>query len=330
MSTRNVEKRKKRRRRRKVKPKVKIVTAAVVIVLALGTYTGIRIYQNQNMADPFGDISSQDIEDDDSFNLQGETATCTVFDVGQGEAVLIKSGATDILVDTGPEDKADALCKALSEKVNGNIEYLVLSDAGPGRTGGVDKIMEKFSIDTCILGGSCDPDGTIRPKLAKCKEIVDGSELSYDIGSASTLFILNPEVSSFDERDRSLITYFTFSNTGFLLLSDAGPEEISRAFGDVNECNLVLLSRFGDTEANLAIPDDVYNMTAVASTADKASFPSEKLSSHLKGDIYATCNDGTMEFVSTGDSVELQEKPELEEDSAGTSEEPKQESADNS
>lgn len=315
MTNRNLEKRRKRRRKRKVKTSVKLIAAASIAVILLGTYVGLKIYQSRHAADPFGDIRNQDIEDDESFEVTDGAVSYKVLDAGNGEAILIKFGNAEALIDTGAEDHAESLQKALKENVNGRLEYLVLSGPGPGRTGCVSTVLDTVSVDTCILGEMGEQDKEIRDKLSKCKSIIDGESMSLDMGAAATLSVIKPDVSSSEAGDRSLVTYFTYGSTGFLALSDAGREEISRAFGDVTACNVVVLSRFGAEEPNLAIPDGTYVGHYVASAVKESGVPSEVLDDHLGGTILTTGENGTIEFSTDGNAVELIEKtPEPEEE----------------
>ena len=304
MSTRNTEKRKKRRRRRKVKTSVKLITAVVVLVLSLGTYTGIRIYQLRNNPDPYGDISSQDLADDDSFTVADGSANYTVLNLGQGEAIRVKVGNVEALIDTGPADKSKELMKALKENVSGQLEYLVITSPAPGRTGGIGAVVDGMSVGTCVYCDLGEEGGEIREKLLKCKTAFPGKDMSLDMGVDATLSIIKPEVSSSDARDQSLVTYFTYGTTGFVGLSDAGKEEISRAFGDIVMSNVVVLSQYGASEPNMAIPEGNYSTTFIASAAKDSGVPTEELTDHLKGSVLTTSSEGNINLVSTGSVVE--------------------------
>lgn len=329
MANRNVERRKKRRRRRKVKPKVKLITAVIIMVIALGTYTGFRIYLSRNAADPFGDISKQDIADDDTFVVSEGTAKYKVYDTGKGEAILFKAGDVEALVDTGTEEHADALVNSLQEEITGDLDYLILTSPAAGRVGGFDKVASTLSIKTCVIGELGDKAREIRSKLKGCDKILVGADLSMDAGAGATLSIIKPEVSSSDQRDRSLITYFTFGETGFVALSDAGKEEISRAFGDITDCNVIVLSSYGAEEPNMALSEGNYGVTCVVSADKKSGNPSDALSDHLKGTVVTTYDLGTLEFLSDGSSVELVEKEdEKSEDKEDDDEEDEEEESD--
>ena len=304
MSTRNAEKRKKRRRRRKVKTSVKLITAAVVLVLTLGTYTGYRIYLIRHNPDPYGDINSQDLVDDDSFTVTEGDAKYSVLNMGQGEAILIKVGNVEALIDTGPADKTKDLMKVLKEDVSGQLEYLVITSPAPGRTGGIASVVDEMDVGTCVFCDLGEDGGENREKLLKCKTAFQGKDMSLDMGKDATLSIIKPEVSSDDERDRSLVTYFTYGSTGFVGLSDAGKEEISRAFGDITSANVVVLSQYGASESNMAIPEGNYSTTFIASASKDSGAPTEELEDYLKGSVVTTYTDGKVDFISTGNAVE--------------------------
>ena len=308
MSTRNVDKRKKRRRRRRVKSKVKLIAVAVAVVIALGAYAGYTFYRSAHSPNTYGGIGDADVSYDDSFTLTDGNADYIVFDVGAGEAILAKSGTTEILIDTGDKAHAKALAKELKGRISGDLDYLVLTGPADGRTGGLGKILKKYNVGVCILGEMGEKDAEIREKLSVCKEVTDGTNLSYDIGTAGTFSVIKPDVSSNEPGDRSLVTYFRFGDAGFLALSDAGAEEVSRAYASAEACNVVVLARNGAEKPNMALPAGSFGVIYVASTVKEAGFPSDALREHLNSTMYSTCEGGTVEFTTGGSGVQLVEK----------------------
>ena len=92
-----------------------------------------------------------DTEGDD-ITLTDGAIKYTVFDLGGGEAILIENGEVDILIDAGTEKSAKKLCKALEKRVDGDIDYYILSSSSDKRVGGTEAIFNNFKVDTCVLG----------------------------------------------------------------------------------------------------------------------------------------------------------------------------------
>lgn len=304
MANRNREKRQKRRRRRKVKSSFRVGAIIAVCAVLAAAYIGYDIYTKATAADQYGDVGKKKVEEDVTFTLTKGAATYTVFDVGKGEAILIQRNGVDVLVDTGTKESAADLCKKLKKKVSGKIEYLILSSPTEGRIGGIEEVFSNFDIGTCVIGEMGDQEKRVWAQTAKAEKIVNGDNLSYDVGDAATLFVIKPGVSSDEPLDRSLVTYFSFGTTGFLALSDAGREEISRSFGNVSACNVIVLSRNGDLRQNRAVPDNSYDYI-IASAPLKNAASASDIKESLRGDYFVTGEVGDIEFVTNGSEVTM-------------------------
>lgn len=313
MSSRNREKRQKRRRRKKMKASVRNALLVTLCVVLFGSYVGYRFYTGVNKEDLFGDIGGgQDLQEDDSFVLTSGAITYTVYSVGEGEAILIQNSGTEALIDTGTKESSESLVKKLKGKIHGDLEYLVLTSPSEGRLGGLEAVCENFNIKNCIVGEMRDQEKFVWRNISKAGKVINGDNLSYDIGGAATLFIIKPDVSSDDPGDRSLVTYFNYGTTGFLALSDAGKEEISRAFGNVSDVSVIVPARFGEEGVNRVVPDGRYAYVAVSNTS-KSKPASGSLSEVISGTTYVTGVVDDLVFMSDGSKVTLTGE-ELKED----------------
>ena len=313
MASRNREKRQKRRRRRKMKPSFRNAMLILAIIVIFGGYTGSRYYISTHMPDRLGGINTQDLQEDDSFTVTRGSAEYTVLKAGQGEAILIKKGAVEVLIDTGTKESAKKLCKRLKSEISGSLDYLILTSSSAGRLGGLKRIMKDFTVDTCIVGEMGDMKDEISDMTAQAVAVVAGDNLAYDIGDDATVFIIKPDVSSDDVRDRSLVTYFTFGETGFLALSDAGKEEISRAFGNVSACDVVVLSRNGTKEVNMAVPQKYYKYVVASASRERSMFSEDLAESLGRQDLYYTGVTGTLKFITDGTNIELDKEDVISE-----------------
>lgn len=285
-----------------MKASVRNALIGIIAVILIGGYAGYNFYMQSQQGEMFGDVGSQEVKEDESFTVTNGTVSYTVFDVGVGSAILAKSKSVEALIDTGTEESADNLLKALKGKIDGELEYLVLTSSSKNRLGGLEKICAEYDVGTCVVGEMGDMEKYVWKSLSTEGEVVNGADLSYDIGEGATLFIIKPSVSSDDPLDRCLVTNFTFGETGFVSLSDAGKEEISRAFGNIYTANVIVPSRNGDATINKVVPDLSYKYVAVPNV--KGSGPAEgSLDEMLRGKIYVTGVLGELEFTSDGKEV---------------------------
>lgn len=85
-----------------------------------------------------------------------ETDCLTVyfFDVGQGDAALIRTPDGDVLIDTGTEDSQELLCLRLEQLGVTEIQILILSHLDEDHVGGADGILERFSVGEIWTNGA--------------------------------------------------------------------------------------------------------------------------------------------------------------------------------
>ncbi len=81
----------------------------------------------------------------------GAEAAVTVFDVGQGDAVLIAQGGEYALIDAGTPESAEGLCAALRGAGVARLKLLVLTHPHADHSGGMTEILKNFNVDTLIL-----------------------------------------------------------------------------------------------------------------------------------------------------------------------------------
>ncbi|MFH1306078.1 MAG: MBL fold metallo-hydrolase [Candidatus Micrarchaeota archaeon] len=68
------------------------------------------------------------------------------FDVGHGDATLVRTGEFTMLIDAGPTDMAGNLTNMLKEAGVEEIDVLVISTWAPEKIGGVKTIFKRFSV----------------------------------------------------------------------------------------------------------------------------------------------------------------------------------------
>lgn len=305
MSEKSISKRKKRRYKKRLKTPVKFWIAIIVILACTGAYCGVRIYRYTHSENPYGKVGESDPQEElELLDLTEKSASYEILDVGSGEAILIRYEDREALIDTGTEASANKLKKALEGKIKGKLDYLVITGPSAGRIGGIKTVAEDYQIATCIVGELGDSENAVKDALkGKTEEIVEGENATFDLGDGVTLFIIKPDVSSADPLDRSLVTYFTFENKGFIALSDAGREETARALSGINRCEVVVLSRNGNKDAYRGLTELVQADYYIASTSKEAGFPTLEAEDYFSNRAYSTGARGNISFTVTGSDL---------------------------
>lgn len=301
-----IAKRRQRRRRRRLKPQVKLFLFLFICFAATGGYVGYKYYQSQNAPDPYGKMESlQNASKKNNYDLVDDTmpaALYWVIDVGAGEAIYVKSGETDILIDTGCDVDGKKVIDAVKGELTDGLDYLLVTSPSKRRIGGLKAVCDALKpakIITCPLDGET--------KMTFIRSVGDipteeGKNMTLNLSENSFFYIFLPEVSSDDPYDKSLMTYFKYGNTGFFAESDAGEEEEARVLPDIKNIDVLVLARAGSSAVNQLAPSTNAATYAVSDAAGGG--PDEAVIDGIRGTIYATYSSGTLKFTSNGQTVE--------------------------
>lgn len=169
-------------------------------------------------------------------------------DVGQGDAILLKYGFWQMLIDAGYNDSVlDCLNQHLPfwDK---QIEVVVITHPHSDHFGGLPDVLENYQIKDLILTDVADTEEfknllflmkTTQSSQAMFRNGVLGRKISFS--PAGELLVLSPFDSQINAMNASIID---FSET---MLSDVRRAEYAYD-GDLNERSIVLLLRYFEFE----------------------------------------------------------------------------------
>ena len=144
-------------------------------------------------------------------------------DIGQGDAVLLRSGSSIALVDTGPEP--DALRACLARVGIAHIDLLVLTHYDLDHAGGVDAVTGM--VDTVLHGPPADAvDRGILSRLSDAgADVIDAYQgLHGTLGAAQWRVVWPPQhsVAFPSGNDASVVVDLRAGGVSMLLLGDMG------------------------------------------------------------------------------------------------------------
>ncbi|MBU0532747.1 hypothetical protein KKB44_04605 [Candidatus Micrarchaeota archaeon] len=139
-----------------------------------------------------------------------------------GDAILIKKGDLDILVDAGPQEKGNDVVDFLNSRSVDDIELLISTNADPRHYGGIKTVANNFEIGEVWWTGDTFANtayaDAINKTGAKIEKVWDGHTAELN---GITLEILNPsETERFgDVNNDAIVTRITDRNFSLLLTS---------------------------------------------------------------------------------------------------------------
>ena len=268
--------------------------------------------------------------------------TISMLDIGQGDAVLIQTGAKNILIDTGDDkyyedgkkgkENTQLLTELQKLKID-HIDTLVMTHAHADHIGKADKVIAQYGVKELVYNGipstskyfinalkAAKANGTQQVKV-KAGDVLDfGNGVSFEIVSPSQSLIDEDTAAikakkKVDVNNESVVGRLTFGNFAMLFTGDAeGPveKEMVASYGKKLKCQVLKAGHHGSKTSStaeflkLVQPESVVMSLGVN---NQYGHPHEALLNRLQKqgvkNIYRTDANGTITIVSDGNSYSI-------------------------
>lgn len=268
--------------------------------------------------------------------------TISMLDIGQGDAVLIQTGAKNILIDTGDDkyyedgkkgkENTQLLTELQKLKID-HIDTLVMTHAHADHIGKADKVIAQYGVKELVYNGipstskyfinalkAAKANGTQQVKV-KAGDVLDfGNGVSFEIVSPSQSLIYEDTAAikakkKVDVNNESVVGRLTFGNFAMLFTGDAeGPVEkdMVASYGKKLKCQVLKAGHHGSKTSStaeflkLVQPESVVMSLGVN---NQYGHPHEALLNRLQKqgvkNIYRTDANGTITIVSDGSSYSI-------------------------
>ena len=265
-----------------------------------------------------------------------------MLDIGQGDAVLIQTGAKNILIDTGDDkyyedgkkgkENTQLLTELQKLKID-HIDTLVMTHAHADHIGKADKVIAQYGVKELVYNGipstskyfinalkAAKANGTQQVKV-KAGDVLDfGNGVSFEIVSPSQSLIDEDTAAikakkKVDVNNESVVGRLTFGNFAMLFTGDAeGPVEkdMAASYGKKLKCQVLKAGHHGSKTSStaeflkLVQPESVVMSLGVN---NQYGHPHEALLKRLQKqgikNIYRTDANGTITIVSDGSSYSI-------------------------
>lgn len=243
-------------------------------------------------------------------------------DVGQGDSILIQSGNHDMLVDAGENDKADTVVTYLHSQGIDKLDYVIGTHPHSDHIGGLDDVINNFTIDTLIMPAVEHTTKTYKDVLNSASG--QGLKITkpevgktYQIGDASFQIIAPNGNYGDDLNNWSVGIKLTNGNNSFVMCGDAESQaEAAMCTNDIDLSADVL--KLGHHGSNTSTSKDFLNKVnskyAVISCGMGNSFghPHQETMDELSTkeiEVYRTDEQGTIIASSNGTDITWNTQP---------------------
>jgi competence protein ComEC len=254
----------------------------------------------------------------------------TFLDVGQGDAILIQTpDGQIILVDGGPDPQAISL--ALGEALpfwKRTVDLVVATQPQADHVTGLVEVLQRYKVKMVLESGVLYDSAVyqewhrlIAEKQIECNVARAGQVIA--LGGGVTLQVLNPWLELFqgtssDVDNNGVVLRLQWEDVSFLLTADIRKEAEFRLVErrvDLESMVLKAAHHGSQTSTTSQFLEVVAPQVAVISVGEDNHFghPSpevlERLADRLgEENVYRTDKDGTIEFVTDGNRLWVQEQ----------------------
>ena len=286
-----------------VKWKKKNSTYKIFILIILLGYFIYCNYFKESEAHVFKDNTVEE-------NLEVE-----FIDVGQGDAILIRSGTSNMLIDAGNNEDGELLVEYFRSLDITNFKYVVGTHAHEDHIGGMDDIIDNFDIETFYMPDTVTTTKTFEDVL----DSLEAKNYNFNIPKEGEILYLGEvklEVIHIgnDESDlnsTSIILRLDHGNNSFLFTGDA-TSDVEKSILDKNiDVDILKVAHHGSKySSTLTFLKRVSPKYAIIEVGENNSYshPSDiilKRLASINATIYRTDRDGTIIIESDGSDYDI-------------------------
>ena len=251
-------------------------------------------------------------------NTNSSTSEVLVYfiDVGQADAIYIKDGNSNMMIDAGNNADGKLLVKYLHSLNVRGFKYVVGTHAHEDHIGGMDDIINNFKIDSFYMPEAISTSKTFEDVL----DALDKNKVTFQtpkIGDKFTLENTNFEVLSIgndtsDLNDTSLVLKMSYNNTCVLFMGDAS-SNVEKNLLDKNiNCQVLKVghhgSRYSSSDEFIKKVNPTYGIIMVGE-GNKYGHTTKKtldILNKYKVTIHRTDEEGTIVMHLKGDDISFE------------------------
>ena len=240
----------------------------------------------------------------------------SVIDVGKGDCILIQSGDSFGLIDSGYDDTSSDVVSYLRNQGVSHLDFLIITHYDKDHIGGMRAIGAAFGIDKVFLPSYKGSDKQYRSAMAAVDELgVPAQSVStkqdIELGGAhlvilpsSLTYIPDANGSEGNDNDLSLVVTLACGDDSYLFAGDLEKEGIEAYLKNgLGHFDVLKVPHHGEKSGNT---DDFLEdvQPKIAIVTDSADDPAEKktlkLLNGVGADTYCTSACGTVVVESSG------------------------------
>lgn len=253
------------------------------------------------------DILAPEMGDD--YNLDNQTLTFEVLDVGQGQSIFLDYGDMEVLIDGGCPDYGKSVVNKIKDRVDGDLDYVIATHSHVDHIGGLSAVYDSFRVTKTIYGDlSSEQSCEIFEKDAKASgKFENDKDTIIDLGKNATLTIYDVTDDDENTNNNSVICLIQYGETYFFCSGDAEKNIEKKLRTKIPQCSVVVAGHHGSSTSNtlLDILAPEYFVISAGRKNDYGQPHKEVLEYAVSSGFssYGTWKSGDISFISDGMSI---------------------------
>lgn len=250
-----------------------------------------------------------------------ESAALSVhyIDVGQGDSIFIQfPNGESMLIDAGENNMGETVCNYIKKQGETEIDYLVGTHPHSDHIGGLDTILETFSVGTLYLPDVSHNTKTFMDVVEAAQERgvkAEKAKAGVEILNTDNILVrfLSPVSATYEEvNDYSAVVSVSYGENSFLFTGDAEYTVENELRNHITPHDVLKVGHHGSNSSTTAnFLEQIQPEYAVISCGadNEYGHPTEQVLSRLERfgcEIYRTDEQGSVVAISDGTQIRFE------------------------